>query len=97
MSYNEPTPEQIRAMRANPRCHFVVPPSPPYREPPRSVLRQLNPAEQARVASSKALIYEHLPELVPLIKELHEAGLIDGWRSVGKIELSRKVEHGTAG
>ena len=72
--------------------HFFVKPLPPYKDPPRRVLRELNPAEQARVADNKALVYASMPELVPFIKELHEAGMIDGWRSV-KVEIFSKGEH----
>lgn len=45
-------------------------------------LKALSEAEQAAVAANQAAIYEHMPELVPIIKELHKAGMIDGWRGV---------------
>lgn len=78
------------------RHHFFVKPEPPYAEPVKVPLRELNPAEQARVARNKAAVYAHLPEMVPFIKELHEAGMIDGWRGVGEVTLLREVENGTA-
>jgi hypothetical protein len=28
-----------------------------------------------------------MPEVVPFIKDLHEAGLIDGWRNVEVVEV----------
>ena len=34
------------------------------------------------MAKNKALIYEHMPELVPIIKEWYALGMIDGWRGV---------------
>lgn len=84
MSYsNQPTKEQIAAARGN----FFVKPQPPYAEPVRKPLRDLKPEEQAKVARNKASVYAHLPEVVPFIKELHEAGMIDGWRGVGSVEL----------
>lgn len=56
-------------------------PPPPVKKP----LRQLNPEEQARVARNKASVCIHMPDMVPFIKELHEAGMIDGWRGVGEV------------
>lgn len=47
---------------------------------------------RAPVADNRAFVIEHMPELVDLIKELHAAGLIAGWRSVQNCKsLSRKV------
>lgn len=66
---------------------FFIKPSPPYLDPVKRPLRDLNPAEQAKVARNKAAVYAHMPELVPFIKELHEAGMIDGWRGVGEVVL----------
>jgi hypothetical protein len=78
------------------RHHFFVKRDPPYIDPPRGQLRELKPAEQEKVAQRKAAVYEHMPELVPIVKELHEAGMIDGWRSVSEVTLLREVEYGTA-
>lgn len=48
--------------------------------------------EMERIADNRAFVIEHMPELVDLIKELHAAGLIVGWRSVQNCKsLSRKV------
>ncbi|OGT21498.1 MAG: hypothetical protein A2342_09495 [Gallionellales bacterium RIFOXYB12_FULL_54_9] len=58
-------------------------------------LRVLSAAEQAKVAENRAAVHEHLPEMLPFIKKLHEAGLIDGWRSVVKVELFKEgKDHG---
>jgi len=78
------------------RHHFFVKPYPPYPAIKRVALLQLNPAQTAQVARNKALVCEHMPELVPFIKELHEAGMIDGWRGVGEVVLHRHshAEHG---
>ena len=78
------------------RHHFFVKPEPPYADPVHRPLRQLNPAELAQVARNKASVYEHLPELLPFIKDLHDAGMIDGWRRVEKVTLLKEVGHGTA-
>ena len=64
------------------RHHFFVKPEPPYAEIPRRALLLLNPAQMEKVARNKAAVCEHMPELVPFIRELHEAGMIDGWRGV---------------
>lgn len=51
------------------------------------VLPPLTTAEQARIAGNRTLVREHMPELVDEIRELHELGLIDGWRNVESVEL----------
>jgi hypothetical protein len=58
-------------------------PPPPVKRP----LKVLSAAESERVAENKAVVLKHMPELVPVIKELHEVGLIDGWRSVGAVVI----------
>lgn len=60
-------------------------------------LRALSAAEQAKVAENRAAVHKYMPEMLPFIKELHEAGLIDGWRSVVKVELIKEGNnHGDA-
>lgn len=60
-------------------------------------LRALSAAEQEKVAENRAAVHKYLPEMLPFIKELHEAGLIDGWRSVVKVELLQEGKnHGNA-
>ena len=44
--------------------------------------RALSPAETDAVARNKVFVLENMPELVPFIHELHQLGLIDGWRAV---------------
>lgn len=56
----------------------------------RPALRPLSAEEQAKVAMKKAFIEEHLPEVVPLVKDFYNAGLIDGWRSVSAVRLLNK-------
>lgn len=53
----------------------------------RSPSRPLSDAERERVAQNYALVKTHLPEVVPLIKALHEAGLIDGLRAIDKVAV----------
>ncbi|MBI2307550.1 MAG: hypothetical protein HYU78_09620 [Rhodocyclales bacterium] len=50
--------------------------------------RELSDQEAQRVAENRAFVLEHLPELVPFIKDLHAEGLIDGWRAVRNCTLS---------
>lgn len=47
----------------------------------------LSPAEEARIAETRAAILEHMPEMLPIIRDLHAEGLIDGWRSVKSFRL----------
>jgi len=44
--------------------------------------RALSHAETEAVARNKAFVQENMPELVPFIRELHELGMIAGWRAV---------------
>ncbi len=37
---------------------------------------------QDAIAERRAFIHEHMPEMLPEIKELHALGMIDGWRNV---------------
>jgi hypothetical protein len=43
---------------------------------------ELSTAEREAIASRRAFIHAHMPELLPEIKLLHELGMIDGWRNV---------------
>lgn len=66
---------------------------PPVNE--KRVLPPLTPAAQARVRENRALVHEHLPEALPFIKELHELGLIDGWRNVEDVTMTPTQETGS--
>lgn len=62
----------------------------PSSQPPVNETRPLPPlsaAAQARVHENRALVREHLPEALPFIKELHELGMISGWRAVEVVEV----------
>ena len=85
MSYSTqpPTKEQIAAARG----HFFVKPDPPCREPVKRPLRVLKAVEEEAIARRRAEVYAHLPDMLPFFKELHEAGMIDGWRGVGEVEV----------
>lgn len=67
----------------------TAPETPAPRRPPRPAA-PIDEAEHARIAANVELHKQHLPEFAPFIKELHAAGLIDGWRSIKKIEVFRK-------
>lgn len=78
------------------RCHFFVPRSDPF-DPEKECkpLRPLSKAEQEKVAANRAAVYEHMPDMLPFFKDLHEAGMIDGWRGVGEVELLKEGDrHG---
>lgn len=53
------------------------------RRPP----KPLSEAEQERVAENRAMVIEHMPEVVDFIKALHAEGLIDGWRNLTNCKL----------
>lgn len=45
--------------------------------------RRLNPARDGeRIAEHRDFVRAHVPELVPIIKEMVEAGCLTGWRDV---------------
>lgn len=67
---------------------YVKPPVPRIYKPP----RPLTVREKATVAANRNAVLMHLPEMEPFIKELYEAGMIDGWRSVGEVVLLN-VDH----
>lgn len=55
----------------------------------------LSAAAQARVHQNRALVHEHMPEALPFIKELHELGMIDGWRNVEEVTLTPTANAGS--
>ena len=70
------------------RHHFFVKRTAPFNaETECGPLRELSAAEKAKVAENRAAVHTHIPEAVSFIAELHEAGMIDGWRGVGEVEL----------
>ncbi|MBU1692281.1 MAG: hypothetical protein KJ958_05440 [Gammaproteobacteria bacterium] len=44
--------------------------------------RELSEDEKLKVACTAQRVELHMPEVVPLVKELHALGMIDGWRNV---------------
>lgn len=59
----------------------------PATEPQRRPPKPLSEADQQRVADNRAFVLEHIPDLVPIIKDLHAIGYIDGWRNVINCKL----------
>lgn len=47
----------------------------------------LTPAEDTRIAQNRAFVQEHLRDIVPLFRNLHAEGLIDGWRAITNCRL----------
>lgn len=45
-------------------------------------LTALTEAEHARIKQTVSDVKEFMPEIIPMMKELHAMGMIDGWRSV---------------
>ena len=54
----------------------------------------LTEAERERIAANVAEVRQSLPELVPLIRDLHAEGLIDGWRAIDYAGPHRQTERG---
>lgn len=52
--------------------------------------RPITQADEQRTAANKQFILEHMPELLPMIRNLHAEGLIDGWRSVKNCTLNEQ-------
>lgn len=59
----------------------------PVRSTAPAAPRPISPAEAERIAANKDFILEHMPEMLPIIRELHAEGMIDGWRSVVRSTL----------
>jgi hypothetical protein len=54
----------------------------------------MNDAERTRIANNIALVKSLMPEMAPIIKELHEVGLIEGWRNVVYVGPPRPEPYG---
>lgn len=63
--------------------YTVAAPPPTARTSP----QPLCDAERDLVAKNRDLVIVHMPELVPLIHELHALGMIPGWRAVKRIKI----------
>jgi hypothetical protein len=50
-------------------------------------LRPLSDAEKDLVQRRKALIDQHMPDLVDEIRFLVKAGMLDSWRSIIRVEI----------
>lgn len=55
---------------------------------PQAAPRALSPAEIEEVARNKAFVEEFMPELVPIIRDYHQEGLLPGWRSVANCQCT---------
>lgn len=52
----------------------------------------LTDGDRERIAQNKQLVEQHLPELVPFIKELYAKGAVEGWRCVQHVALLEQPE-----
>lgn len=58
----------------------------------RKALPPLSDAEQARTAEARAFVLEHMPDLIPWIREFVAIGYMDGWRDVENCKkLSQEI------
>lgn len=58
------------------------------RSTPKTEPKQLTTAEEERVAAANEFILEHIPDMLPMIRDLHAEGLIDGWRNIVTFRLT---------
>lgn len=69
------------ALKGRPSTQPAAPSMPD--EPP----EELSLEESERVQANKDFVCEHMPELIPFIRDLHAEGMIDGWRAVKRCRL----------
>lgn len=48
---------------------------------------EVSAATQTRIEANKQFVQEAMPDLIPFMRDLHAAGLIDGWRSIANCKL----------
>jgi predicted transcriptional regulator len=60
----------------------VIRPKPAQQSTVAKILPPLTEAQHAHIKKTIATVKEKMPEIIPMIKELHDLGMIDGWRSV---------------
>jgi len=53
----------------------------------------LTEAEHVRIKATIAIVKEKMPEILPMIKQLHALGLIDGWRAVTITKGNDELHH----
>lgn len=54
-------------------------------------MKPLNENDQARVAALREQVLAEIPEAVPLLRALHQEGLIEGWRAVTYVGPPRAI------
>lgn len=69
-----------------------VRPKAAVKDMPPKVLPPLTEVQHARIKKTIAIVKEEMPEIVPMIKELHAMGMIDGWRSVHATKINNEGE-----
>lgn len=60
---------------------------------PAPAAEPITPEEEAAIEANKYFILEHMPEMLPIIRNQHAEGLIDGWRSVKTCKLINANDH----
>lgn len=50
----------------------------------------LTAAEDNRIIQNRDFVQEHLRDIVPLFRNLHAEGLIDGWRAITNCRLTQE-------
>jgi hypothetical protein len=53
----------------------------------------ITPDQEAAIEANKEFILEHMPEMLPIIRNMHAEGLISGWRNVKSCKLINANDH----
>lgn len=59
----------------------------PAKAAPAPAAKPITPEQEAEIEANKDFILEHMPEMLPIIRDLHAEGLISGWRNVKTCKL----------
>lgn len=51
-------------------------------------MRLLSPEREDEIRELRANVREHIPELVPFIKDLVDAGVVEGWRCLRRFRMN---------
>lgn len=62
-------------------------PTAPAAAPDPAAAVELSETEMERIDANRHFIHAHMPEMIPVIKDLMAAGLVTGWRNVENCRL----------
>lgn len=68
-------------------------PADPQRQPLSPRAAALSESAEAQVAKNKAFVVEHMPDMIPFLRDLVAEGTVDGWRAVVRCTLLDGSSH----